>query len=184
MFAYQQLVADKRHRNQHLSLHFSFLGTGHFESEECFCVVKFNVFFHEPILGNDKYEFKSVHILEVGIQISLINDCIKCTGSKISTSFSEFLSETCGKFQVCYSICVLNLDFFAYLVAIYRFRCGWFRIFLHDRTCTTCYWLSAIYNANSFRSAHLYLFFKRRKFNIKRRCRVQHHACFRYSICI
>ena len=95
-----------------------------------------------------------------------------------------FLSETCGKFEVCYSICVLNLDFFAYLVAINRFRCGWFRMLLHDRTCTDCYWLSTIYNANSFRSAHLYLFFKWRKFNIKRRCRVQHHACFRYSICI
>ena len=47
--------------------------------------------FHEPILGNDKYEFKSVHILEVGIQISLTNDFIKCIGSKISTSFSEII---------------------------------------------------------------------------------------------
>ena len=42
-----------------------------------FVVVKFNESFHEPILGNDKYEFKSVRILEVGIQISLTNDFIK-----------------------------------------------------------------------------------------------------------
>ena len=77
MFAYPQLVADKRHQNQHLLLHFSFYGTGHFESNNGFVVVKFSESFHEPILGNDKYEFKSVHILEVGIQISLTNDFIK-----------------------------------------------------------------------------------------------------------
>ena len=37
MFAYPQLVADKRHRIQHLLLHFSFYGTGHFESNQWFC---------------------------------------------------------------------------------------------------------------------------------------------------
>ena len=62
----------------------------HFESNQWFVVVKFNESFHEPILGNDKYEFKSVHILEVGIQISLTNVLIKCIGSKKSTRFSEF----------------------------------------------------------------------------------------------
>jgi hypothetical protein len=30
--------------------------------------------------------------------------------------------------------------------------------FLWTQTCTDCYWLSTIYNANYFRSAHLYLF--------------------------
>jgi len=49
--------------------------------------VKFNESFHDPILGNDKYKFKSVQIHEVGIEI-----CIKRIFSEKSKKICWILS--------------------------------------------------------------------------------------------